>query len=173
MVNKIPIQGERRDLGLRYDDVYEENGTVPLKPQYLVRVTWFDREKLIWEIATGTILKDDIILTYHAPNFRGTKYEGFCLLTYDLSVASGPENVLTWRQAIINKKFRIALIKLETKINLNSQFLALEISERNSLPKQGEIIIIFSWFDNKPVYTIAELKMIRIVKISGSPLWRT
>uniref|UniRef100_A0A1A9ZZZ9 Peptidase S1 domain-containing protein n=1 Tax=Glossina pallidipes TaxID=7398 RepID=A0A1A9ZZZ9_GLOPL len=131
---------------------------MPLGPKFLVKVTYYDEVLHRWDTLAGVIIAENIILTYTARNRYGRKHKGYCLLTFDIRELNGPDNVRIWRKAInydntLNDvHVGLALIKLEKKIDLNSQFTALSVYKK-ALPAPDTRIIVFSENDNKPVYT--------------------
>uniref|UniRef100_A0A1A9V7X6 Peptidase S1 domain-containing protein n=1 Tax=Glossina austeni TaxID=7395 RepID=A0A1A9V7X6_GLOAU len=127
---------------------------MPLGPKFLVKVTYFDEVLHAWDTLGGVVIAENIILTYSARNSYGRKHKAYCLLTFDIREVNGPENVRIWRKAINydNALDRwhvgLALIKLEKKIDLNSQFTSLSISKKG-LPPPETAVIVFSEKDNK------------------------
>uniref|UniRef100_A0A1A9WU93 Peptidase S1 domain-containing protein n=1 Tax=Glossina brevipalpis TaxID=37001 RepID=A0A1A9WU93_9MUSC len=162
-IEKSARQANKTDLG--FDDISKlvaEKKMPSDKPTYLVRLTWFDQKERRWEVVTGVILKEDIILTQYAPDLSNTKSVGYCLLTFN-SDGVRSKDVRIWKQAArrydSQKKdeYYITLVKLITKIDLNGNFMSLSIFDLETLPNCGERVIVFTPSNNEFVYTVANM----------------
>ncbi|KAI9582884.1 hypothetical protein GQX74_012101 [Glossina fuscipes] len=135
---------------------------MPEGPKYIVIVTWFNYTSKSWAKQIGTIIHEEIVLTWGDPFIKTVK-RGSCILAHDLH-AYAPEHVRKWNRLkyydeeinIYKKTQSFALIKLEEKIILDGvHFKALDINF--DFKPESNINTIAATFslsaDNKVVYS--------------------